>query len=251
MARRKKIGELKESEAECYYCNAAIPESSLKCPSCGKLFSAAKKLIVMSIVLIVIIASLGFFAYTEFFGGHEGYENGINPNPDNPNPSSDNRYVNIVTSMGTIKIEMYEDTAPITAAHFINLVSSGQMDSGMFYRAEPGFVLQGGLRTGAAANVQWEDNGLLNKQWTLSMARSDDPDDPDPNVHNTGSSEFFVNLVDNDRLDSFQYQYVVFGKVVSGTSVVSQIAGLQTHSEGGILIIDSPIAFQSISISDN
>lgn len=249
MARRKKIGELKESEAECYYCNAAIPESSLKCPSCGKLFSAAKKLIVMSVVLIVIIASLGFFAYTEFFGGHEGYENGITPNPDDPNPSSDNRYVNIVTSMGTIKIEMYEDTAPITAAHFINLVSSGQMDPGMFYRAEPGFVLQGGLRTGAAANVQWEDNGLLNKQWTISMARSGDPNSAADS--GTGSSEFFLNLADNANLDNYPYKYVAFGKVVSGTNVVSQIAGLQTHSEGGIMIIDSPIAFQSISISDN
>ena len=248
MARRKKIGELKESEAECYYCNAAIPESSLKCPSCGKLFSAAKKLIVMSIVLIVIIASLGFFAYTEFFGGHEGYENGITPDPDNPNPSSDNRYVNIVTGLGTIKIEMYEDTAPITSSHFINLVSSGQMDPGMFYRAEPGFVVQGGLRTGAAANVQWEDNGLLNKQWTLSMARSGDPTSAADS--GTGSSEFFINLADNANLDNYPYKYVVFGKVVSGTNVVNQIAGLQTHSEGGILIIDSPVAFQSISVSN-
>jgi cyclophilin family peptidyl-prolyl cis-trans isomerase len=247
MARRKKIGALEESEVECYYCNSVIPESSLKCPSFGKLFSAAKKLIVMSIVMILIVASLGYFAYTELWGGHEGYNNGINPNPE-PNPSSDNRFVNIMTGMGTIKIEMYEDTAPITAGHFINLVDTGQMDTGMFYRAEPGFVVQGGLRSGAAANVQWEDNGLLNKQWTISMARSGDPSSAADS--GTGSSEFFINLADNANLDNYPYKYVAFGKVVSGTNVVSQIAALQTHSEGGIMIIDNPIAFQSISLSE-
>jgi cyclophilin family peptidyl-prolyl cis-trans isomerase len=249
MAHRKKPGELKESEVECYYCNAAIPESSLRCPSCGKLFSAAKRMMVMSVVAIIIIASLGYLAYSEFYGGQESYNNGLNPNP-NPNPSDTNRFVNIQTQYGTIKIEMYEDTAPVTAGHFIELVHNGQLSAGMFYRAEPGFVLQGGLQSGSSDTVTWEDNGLLNKQWTISMARSDDPSDSDPTAHNTGSSEFFINLVDNPTLDSYDYYYVVFGKVVSGTNIVSQISGLPSHSEGGLQILDNPVQFQSISLSD-
>jgi peptidyl-prolyl cis-trans isomerase B (cyclophilin B) len=248
MAHRKKPGELRDSEVECYYCNSIIPESSLRCPSCGRLFSAAKRMIVMSVVAIVIVASLGYLAYSEFYGGQEGYENGLNPNP-NPNPSDTNRFVNIQTEYGTIKIEMYENTAPVTAGHFIELVQSGQLNAGNFYRAEPGFVLQGGLQSGSTDTVVWEDNGLLNKQWTISMARSGDPSSAADS--GTGSSEFFINLVDNPTLDSYNYYYVVFGKVVSGTNVVSQISGLQTHSEGGLLILDDPVEFQSLSLTDN
>ncbi len=61
---------------ECYYCNAEIPENSLRCPHCGKFFSAAKKLAAFAVVIIIVAAGLGFLVYNEFIGSHLAYENG-------------------------------------------------------------------------------------------------------------------------------------------------------------------------------
>jgi cyclophilin family peptidyl-prolyl cis-trans isomerase len=255
MARRRKVGDLTGSESECYYCEAVIPASSMRCPSCGKFFSSAKKLIAFSVVLIVVVASLSGLIYVKFLGGHLGGGDGLGPGPE---PNDSNRFVNIVTSLGTIKIEMYENTAPITATHFINLVQAGEFDtSANFYRAETNFVIQGGLRQGLATTVPWENNGLLNTAYTISMARSGSPNDPDDSA--SGSSEFFINLKHNTNLDPLtetntmgvEYQYVVFGKVVSGTSIVDQIALFPTHDEGGIRVLDNPVAFESVFVSDS
>ena len=178
-------------------------------------------------------------------------ENGLEPEPDQ-NPSASNRYVNMVTNLGTIKVEMYEDTAPVTAGHFISLVQSGTLSTGAsFYRAEPGFVIQGGLQSGSAQTVDWEDNNLMNTQYTISMARSGDPNDAAST--GTGSSEFFINLGDNTQSlnTNVQYNYVVFGKVVGGFDVVSQIAGLATTSQNGISIINNPITITTMTISES
>lgn len=255
MARRRKIGDLTGSEAECYYCEAVIPASAMRCPSCGKFFSSAKKLIAFSVVLIVVVASLSGLIYVKFIGGHLGGGNGLGPGPE---PSETNKFVHIVTSLGTIKIEMYEDTAPVTATHFINLVQAGEFNTGAsFYRAERNFVVQGGLRQGSETTVPWEDNGLLNTAYTISMARSGHPDEAADS--GTGSSEFFINLNHNTNLDKktdtnpngVEYPYVVFGRVVSGTEVVDQMSLLPTHNEGGIQILDNPIVFESTFISEN
>jgi len=252
MAHRKKIDDLSASKAECYYCKAAIPETAMRCPNCGKFFSAAKTLAVLTIVLIVVVAGVGTGLYM-YLGTHQGYENGIEPEPDQ-NPAATNRYVNMVTSLGTIKVEMYEDTAPVTAGHFISLVQSGSFSTGAsFYRAEPGFVIQGGLgsNAGSAQAVDWEDNGLMNTQYTISMARSGDPNDETSS--GTGSSEFFVNLGDNTQSlnTNVQYAYVVFGEVVAGFDVVNQIAGQSTTAQNGINIINNPITITSMTISES
>ena len=67
MARRRKVDELLDSEVECYYCSEVIPAKSMKCPSCGKMFSSAKKMIAFAVVLIVIAAALSFFVVNQFF----------------------------------------------------------------------------------------------------------------------------------------------------------------------------------------
>jgi peptidyl-prolyl cis-trans isomerase A (cyclophilin A) len=254
MAHRKKIDDHSASKTECYYCKASIPETAMRCPNCGKFFSAAKKLAVLSVILIVVVAGTGAGFYF-YMGAHQGYENGLEPEP-NPNPTESNRFVNVVTSLGTIKVEMYEDTAPVTAGHFISLVQSGALSTGAsFYRAEPGFVIQGGLgsNAGSAPTVAWENNGIMNTQYTISMARSDDPDDTDPTVHNTGSSEFFINLADNTQSlnTNVEFDYVVFGKVVAGFDVVSQIAALPTTDSNGIKYINNPITITSVTLSES
>ena len=81
-----------------------------------------------------------------------------------------------------------------------------------------------------------------------SMARSGDPDDQASS--GTGSSEFFINLAGNTNLDSYAYPYVVFGKVVSGFSIIDQIAALPTSSSGGIQMINDPISFTGVTITD-
>lgn len=254
MARRRKIGELADSEAECYYCEAVIPASAMRCPKCGKFFSSAKKVIAFSVALIVVVASLSFLVYVKFIGGQEEGDNGLGPGPD---PSDTNRFVNIVTEIGTIRVEMYEDKAPVTAGHFIDLVNNGYFnDKAYFYRNEPGFVIQGGISapqdpsSKTAPNVPWEDTGLPNTKYTISMARSGQQGDQASS--GTGSSEFFINLNDNAGLDN-QYAYVVFGKVVgvSSESVVNQVTGYATIPQNGINYISNPILFQSVTVTDS
>jgi peptidyl-prolyl cis-trans isomerase A (cyclophilin A) len=253
MARRRKIGAMTDSEAECYYCEAVIPANAMRCPKCGKFFSSAKKLIAFSVALIVVVASLSFLVYVKFIGGQQEGGNGLDPDP---GPSGTNRFVNIQTEIGTIKMEMYEDKAPVTAGHFINLINNGYFnDKAFLYRNEPGFVIQGGIKAPqdpsptTAPNVPWEDTGLLNNKYTVSMARSGQQSDQASS--GTGSSEFFINLNDNAGLDS-QYAYVVFGKVVgvSSENVVNQVTGYATIPQGGINYISEPIEFQSVTVTD-
>ena len=66
MARRKKIGELKDSETECGYCDKIIPENAMKCPECGKYFSSFKKLMAFSIVVVIVLAGMSFFVPGSF-----------------------------------------------------------------------------------------------------------------------------------------------------------------------------------------
>jgi len=139
------------------------------------------------------------------------------------------------TSLGDIDIELNEAEAPLTAANFLKYVEDGFFDGTIFHRVIPGFVIQGGGFTEGMDQKQTQapikneaDNGLKNLRGTLSMARTND-------IH-SATSQFFINLKDNDALDHrsrANFGYAVFGRVTAGMDVVDKIAKVQTGRRRG------------------
>ncbi len=138
------------------------------------------------------------------------------------------------TSMGRIIVELDPENAPVTVANFLSYVDSAFYDGTVFHRVIPGFMVQGGgfdpelTKKPTQAPIENEaKNGLVNARGTLAMARTSDP--------NSATAQFFINLVDNDRLDypSFDgWGYAVFGRVVEGMEVVDAIAAVPTGQSG-------------------
>jgi peptidyl-prolyl cis-trans isomerase A (cyclophilin A) len=138
------------------------------------------------------------------------------------------------TSLGDFTIELFPKEAPISAANFQQYVDDGFFDGLIFHRVVPGFVIQGG---GLAPDMSQKKNrppieneatnGLKNKRGTLSMARTNDI--------NSATSQFFVNLKDNDFLDHKpgSYGYAVFGKVTEGMDTIDKIAAVKTGRKKG------------------
>ena len=134
------------------------------------------------------------------------------------------------TSQGTMKIEVDGDKAPISAANFLAYVDEKFYDGTIFHRVIPNFMIQGGGFTPGMAQKKTKatiknesGNGLKNKRGALAMARTND-------LH-SATSQFFINVVDNDFLD--KNQYCVFGKVVEGLDVLDKIKAVPTGSKGG------------------
>jgi cyclophilin family peptidyl-prolyl cis-trans isomerase len=138
------------------------------------------------------------------------------------------------TSLGDFTVELFEKEAPISAANFLAYIDEGFFDSTIFHRIVPGFVIQGGgftedmsqKRTKAPIKNE-ADNGLKNERGTLSMARTNDI--------NSATSQFFVNLKDNEFLDHSRgnFGYAVFGKVTEGMDVIDKIADVETGRKKG------------------
>ncbi|HEX7816986.1 peptidylprolyl isomerase [Dyella sp.] len=141
------------------------------------------------------------------------------------------------TSQGDILLELYPDKSPKSVANFLQYVRDGFYAGTIFHRAIPGYLVQGGLYTRElqpkrthSAIASEADNGLSNLRGTIAVARGTDP--------NSGTSQFFFNLVDNRRLDFIGNQsgptwgYAVFGKVLKGMDVVDKIANLPTRGQG-------------------
>ncbi len=142
--------------------------------------------------------------------------------------------VRFETSRGDFTVELDEAAAPITVQNFLRYVDEGFFAGTVFHRVIPGFVIQGGGLTADLAQkrthapIQNEAaNGLKNKRGTLSMARTND-------IH-SATSQFFVNLADNDFLDHKpgSYGYAVFGRVVEGMDVIDRIAQVRTGRRKG------------------
>ncbi|MDB6084894.1 MAG: peptidyl-prolyl cis-trans isomerase [Gammaproteobacteria bacterium] len=138
------------------------------------------------------------------------------------------------TTLGDFKIEFLEKDAPISVANFRKYVEAGFFDGTIFHRIVPGFVIQGGGFTEDMAQKKTEapikneaDNGLKNKRGTLSMARTNDI--------NSATSQFFVNLKDNDFLDHSRgnFGYAVFAQVTEGMDVIDKIAAVETGRKRG------------------
>jgi peptidyl-prolyl cis-trans isomerase A (cyclophilin A) len=138
------------------------------------------------------------------------------------------------TSLGDFTIELLEKEAPESVANFIRYIDDGFFDGTIFHRIVPGFVIQGGGFTEDMTQKKTKppvkneaDNGLKNKRGTLSMARTNDI--------NSATSQFFVNLKDNDFLDHSRanFGYAVFARVTDGMDVVDKIAAVETGRKRG------------------
>jgi peptidyl-prolyl cis-trans isomerase A (cyclophilin A) len=154
-----------------------------------------------------------------------------------PAPMATSPDVVLHTSQGDITVALYPDKAPKSVANFLQYVRDGFYDGTVIHRAIPGYLVQGGLYTRdlqpkrtRSAVASEADNGLSNLRGTLVVARGADP--------NSGTSQFFFNLVDNRRLDftgnqsGLTWGYTVFGKVIKGMDVVDKIAALPTRGLG-------------------
>ena len=146
-------------------------------------------------------------------------------------PQKGNPVVALQTTMGTIKVQLFADKAPITTRNFLDYVNSGFYNGTLVHRVD--FVIGFGGYTEALtakptrpAIKNESKNGLKNLKGTLAMARYDDP--------NSATSQFFINLKDNTHLDPSAggFGYAVFGKVIEGMEVVDSIAKVKTGNKG-------------------
>jgi cyclophilin family peptidyl-prolyl cis-trans isomerase len=148
------------------------------------------------------------------------------------NAAAANPKVLMKTSQGDITIELDQEKAPLTVKNFLSYVDQKFYDGTIFHRVIKGFMIQGGGLTGDFQEKPEHPpikneaaNGLKNDRGTIAMART--------NVVDSATSQFFINLVNNDFLNHRDdtaegYGYAVFGKVVAGMNVVDAIAAVPT-----------------------
>jgi peptidyl-prolyl cis-trans isomerase B (cyclophilin B) len=141
-----------------------------------------------------------------------------------------------IANYGVITLELEPDKAPKTVANFLSYVNKGHYNNTIFHRIIPGFMVQGGgmepgmnEKKGDKAIDNEANNGLKNLNYTVAMARTNDP--------HSATAQFFINVADNGFLNhtaiSAQgWGYAVFGKVVAGTDVVDKIKTVKTSRKG-------------------
>lgn len=147
----------------------------------------------------------------------------------------ENPIVVMETSMGTVKMELFPKKAPISVENFLKYVDNKHYDGTIFHRVIKGFMIQGGgfepgmreKRDKFPAIKNEGGNGLTNDRGTLAMARTNVPD--------SATSQFFINVVDNDFLNRANAKdrvgYAVFGKVIAGMDVVDKIRYVRTAEQ--------------------
>jgi peptidyl-prolyl cis-trans isomerase A (cyclophilin A)/peptidyl-prolyl cis-trans isomerase B (cyclophilin B) len=166
--------------------------------------------------------------------------------------------VDLRTSVGTIRLELYPAKAPKTVENFLQYVREGHYNGTVFHRVIDGFMIQGGgfdakfsqkktrapIANEAQAGIK---GGLKNDVGTIAMARTADP--------NSATAQFFINVGDNSFLNwgdprSDGNGYAVFGKVVSGLDVMNQIAKLPTGSGGPFPrdVPKTPVIIESVTV---
>jgi peptidyl-prolyl cis-trans isomerase A (cyclophilin A) len=179
--------------------------------------------------------------------------------------------VQMRTSMGEIQLELDAAKAPLTVRNFVEYARAGHYDGTIFHRVIPNFMIQGG---GFTADMQQKptrepiklesNNGLKNLRGTIAMARTNVPD--------SATSQFFINVVDNEFLNYRKYEadtvvqtsrgpqtvpagtvvdgYAVFGKVTSGMDVVDKIRNVATEPRAGghANVPKEPVVIQSVKV---
>lgn len=161
----------------------------------------------------------------------------------------------IITNKGSIVLELDAEKAPDTCANFKRYADDGHYSDTIFHRIIPGFMIQGGGFTESMDQKPTRDtikneaaNGLTNDLGTIAMARTPDP--------HSASSQFFINLTDNDFLnfrDESQagFGYCVFGKTVEGMDTVTAIAAVSTGSSGPHQDVPvEAVVIESVVVSD-
>ncbi len=146
-----------------------------------------------------------------------------------------NPVIALETTAGTIKIELFEDKAPITVKNILSYVDDKHYDNTIFHRVIPNFMVQGGGFEPGMKEKRTKDpikneggNGLSNLVGTVAMARTSVPD--------SATAQFFINVNDNTFLDRAQSRdgvgYAVFGRVIEGMDVVNKIKAVRTGQKG-------------------
>ena len=157
--------------------------------------------------------------------------------------------VDVRTSAGTIRLELYPAKAPKTVENFLQYVRDGHYDGTVFHRVIDGFMIQGGGMTTSMRQKPTRNpipleskNGLKNELGTLAMARTADP--------NSATAQFFINVADNSFLNWGDPRgdgngYAVFGRVLSGLDVVMKIAKTPTGPND---VPRQPVVIESVTL---
>ena len=159
----------------------------------------------------------------------------------------------IETSMGTITLALDEEKSPATVANFVQYAKDGHYNGTIFHRVINGFMIQGGGFTKEMNQKPTREpirneamNGLKNKRGTIAMART--------MVIDSATSQFFINLVDNDFLDFTSptpqgFGYAVFGEVIDGMAVVDAIAKVKTGFAGPHQNVpETPVIIRKVTV---
>lgn len=167
-----------------------------------------------------------------------------------------NPIVVMETSMGTIKIELFEDKAPVTVKNFLSYVDDKHYDGLIFHRVIETFMIQGGgFEPGLKKEKKTKDpiknesgNQLSNTRGTIAMARTSEP--------NSATSQFFINVKDNTFLDRAKagdgVGYCVFGRVIDGMDVVDKIKVVKTGTKNGFDDVpETDVVIKSIRVKDS
>lgn len=166
-----------------------------------------------------------------------------------------NPIVLMETTLGNVKMELFADKAPISVKNFLAYANSGFYKDTAFHRVIPGFMAQGG---GLTAQLQPKPgdlppikneatNGLKNDRGTLAMART--------GVVNSATSQFFINVANNDFLNHRDttdsgYGYAVFGKVIEGMDVVDKMVAAPQTRKNSVFqnVPTTPIVINSMKV---
>jgi cyclophilin family peptidyl-prolyl cis-trans isomerase len=175
------------------------------------------------------------------------------PQPPQPVPAPARPVVTIETSLGSFTVELFADQAPDSVANFLQYAREGFYDGTIFHRVVSGYVVQGGgflpdlTEKGTRPPIRNEaTNGLSNRRGTVAMART-------ARVR-SATSQFFVNLVDNPKLDHHGYApddfgYAVFGRVTTGMDVVDKIGAVPTTVRGDMENVPvTPVLIRHVTV---
>jgi cyclophilin family peptidyl-prolyl cis-trans isomerase len=166
---------------------------------------------------------------------------------------AETQIVEMKTSEGMIRIELWADKAPHTVKNFLRYAEEGSYDGTIFHRVIDGFMIQGGGFTADMNQKKSHEpikneaaSELKNNRGTIAMART--------NVVDSATSQFFINLKDNDFLNHrdtspMGFGYAVFGKVIAGMEVVDKIAKVPTGNAGPHQNVPvKPVVIESVKV---